>query len=315
MTSLVKLTDQLLVFNNQLNMRYVNLNVYYPTQASYKFPDGTIIGKCARSVWLEKMEVPGAALDARTFRIFDFGNIFELHEIDNYKKLGIYVADHVKFGFPFANELVVSGEVDTIVKVDGKLVGVEMKTSYGNSFMHQHITGYKRRGNAVQPHTVNPLQSAPKAEHLLQAGIYLYFFQNIANKKYGINLDEFRFIYMARDMLIAAEYVLTLEKVGNMHRINASKLYSTYDESEYEEVIMLKDIFIEPVLDRFAEIHNYVKANVVPPADYDFSAKENGKSEDWQCEYCKYKHLCEVIGKGEVNGKDVYDIAEQLGGV
>jgi hypothetical protein len=305
MDSLLKLSTEQVLDTTFDDLRLVTVNTFYPTQASYLFSDGTLIGQCARKVYLEKTGVSPSKLSARAYRIFDFGNIFEEHEINNYKKLGVYVKDHVKFGFPFGKDmnLLLSGEADVIAKIDDKYIGVELKTSYGHSFISQHIKGYKRNPKKNdQYHIIDPLQSAPKAEHLLQVALYLYFFDVYAPKN-GIatKISDWRIIYMARDMLIGAEYKVWLEEVSGDYVVKTKKIFST-EVGDMNEDIKLRDIYVGGILNRYEFIYEHIKNKIVPTSEYSIN-------DDWQCKYCKYLDLCKSIGSNSV--PDMLDVARQ----
>jgi len=295
MSSLLKLATQAMEDSIFRNLQLQKSGIYYPTQASCVI-DGKVVGKCARAVYFEKTNVEKSKLTSRTIRTFEFGNLFEKQEIYNYQKLGIYVDDHVKFSFPMAN-ILISGEVDCIVILDGKYIGVEFKTSYGESFLRQHIKGYKRNPKEPQVHLVNPLQSSPKIEHLLQVGLYLYYFTTILPTIAPLSIDEWRMVYFAIDYKIGAEYKTQLAKYGSMHKLQCWKIY-TIDEgnNEYElnEEILLKDIFVEHIIDRFVYIQQHIDKKIVPKADFDPSTP------DWQCAYCQYHWVCKELPTNEL---------------
>ena len=287
MKSLIKLASEVMQTSIFKNYHLQYNKIYYPTQASIII-DNKPCGKCARSVYFEKTNVERQKYSDRTLRTFEFGDMFENMEIKNYQKLGIYVDDHVKFSFPVDN-IYISGESDCIVILDGQYVGVEFKTSYGEGFIKQHVKGYKRKPSDLQPHLVNPLQPAPKLDHLLQAGIYLYYFSKVFPKISHIQINQWHLIYFAVDYKIGAEYVLELEENGGLHRLKCKKIYTLLEESEDQNVeeVYLKDIYIEQVFERYKYIENYIQKQVVPPADYDYNNEK-----EWRCNYCQFKWVC-----------------------
>jgi len=279
--------------------------VYYPTQASLIIDD-KVVGKCARSVYFEKTNVEKEKYNARTIRTFELGNLFEAHEIRNYQNLGIYVDDHVKFSFP-VNGISISGEADCIVILDGKYVGVEFKTSYGESFIRQHIRGYKRNPRKdPQIHLVNPLQSSPKIDHLLQVALYLYYFKLLLPTFSAVSIDEWRMVYFAVDYKVGAEYVVTLEENGGLHRLVVKKVYTFLRDGENTKVedILIKDIYVEHIIERFLYIQKHIENKRIPPADYDYTSEKP----DWRCNYCSYLWVCKNLEPTECSD-DLVEIA------
>jgi len=203
------------------------------------------------------------------------------------------------------------------VILDGKYVGVEIKSGHGYNFLKQHVTGYKRKPTKnSQPHLIDQTQSSPQPEHLLQAGLYLLYTETMMPLLNGIKIDEWRLYYRAVDNKVGAEYQLLLEENGGLHRVKVYKLYISSDESDkfddYEE-IQIKDIYIEQVIDRFKRTYLYIQDNVIPRADY-------GKG-DWQCDYCPYQELCKKLPQEDTDGSilnvvksPLYTFDLQIGG-
>ena len=317
-TSVMRLEDSLLLDDIFDNLRQGGLNEFYPTQAGYKFEDGTTIGKCMRALWFEKLGITGEKLSLRTRHIFEFGNLLEAYVIENHKRLGIYWKEQVPFTW-IIRDIILRGRFDEIVVLDGKPVGVEIKSGSGYNFLRQHIAGYKRGPQKKsQPHLINQMQPAPKPEHLLQAAIYLLF-TNTQLVPYtgGLTIDEWRLEYRATDTKLGAEYRITLEENSGLHKVKVHRIYvssnaefesdeplidySQIELKEHIEEIVLKDIYVEKILERFLNVYDYIKKGIVPPADYDYTV-ENGKTRDWQCEYCPFSYLCKSMSRGEVDG-------------
>lgn len=301
-TSIMKLEDSFLQNVDFSDLKMPALNEFYPTDASYEFPDGTIIGKCGRSVYFARMGIEKQQYSIRTLHTFALGHNIEDHTIETHKSAGIFVAREVSFTMPIM-EIVINGRIDEIVILDGKYIGVEIKSGYGNGFLKQHITGYKRMPTKnKQPHLLDQLQAAPKPEHLLQASLYLYYTSTMLPLIKGFSIDEWRLYYRAVDHKVGAEYLLKLEENGGLHKVNSYKLYISSDESgnkdDFEE-IMLKDIYIEKIIERFRKVYWYIDNKLIPPADYDNSmtSDDEDDAKDWQCSYCPYLEFCRQLPK------------------
>jgi hypothetical protein len=295
-TSVMKLEDSFMLEDTFEKLRKPAINEFYPTEASYEFEDG-VIGKCRRAVFFDKKGVAKEKLSLRTRHIFEFGHMLEDYMIDKHKSLGIFVAREIPFDFP-VKDIIIRGRFDEIVILDGDYVGVEIKSGHGYNFLRQHIMGYKRGPKTkTQLHILKQTQSAPKPEHLLQAGLYLYYAKQLMPLINGTKISSWRLVYRATDSKVGAEYAIFLEENGGMHKIKAYKLYTSSD-SEYEdeiEEIILKDIYIEKILERYLSTYEYIKKNIIPPSDFIIDENEKGESEDWQCDYCQFKYLCKQL--------------------
>jgi len=318
-TSLMKLEDTVIQSNDFDNLRIPGKNEFYPTDASYVLDDGTVIGKCLRSLFLARAGMQKAAYGVRTLHTFALGHNIEDHTIESHKSAGIFVAREISYTMPVP-PIVINGRMDEIVILDGKYVGVEIKSGHGYNFIKQHVTGYKRKPTKnSQPHLIDQTQSSPQPEHLLQAGLYLLYTQEMMPLLNGIKIDEWRLYYRAVDNKVGAEYQIKLEENGGLHKIKLYKLYISSDESDrfddYEE-IMIKDIYIEPIIDRFKQAYLYINNNIIPRSDY-----KNTEPCDWQCNYCPYQELCKKLPQEEVDGSvlnvvksPLYTFDLQIGG-
>ena len=315
-TSLMKLEDSVIQLNDFDNLRIPGKNEFYPTDASYVLPDGVVIGKCLRALFLARAGMQKADYGVRTLHTFALGHNIEDHTIESHKSAGIFVSREVSYTMPVP-PIVINGRMDEIVILDGKYIGVEIKSGHGYNFIKQHVTGYKRKPNKnSQPHLIDQTQSAPQPEHLLQAGLYLLYTETVMPLLNGIKIDEWRLYYRAVDNKVGAEYQLTLDNNGGMHRIKVSKLYISSDESEkfddYEE-IQIKDIYVENIIERFKLAYKYITNNIIPHSDY-------GQG-DWQCDYCPYQELCKKLPQDDVDGSilnviksPLYTFDLQIGG-
>ena len=295
-TSIMQLEDAVIQTNDFDGLRIPGKNEFYPTDASYEFEDGTVVGKCARAVYFSRLGIEKADYSVRTLHTFALGHNLEDHTIESHKSAGIFVAREVSFTMP-APPIVINGRMDEIVIIDGKYVGIEIKSGHGHNFLKQHVTGYKRKPTKhSQPHILDQTQSAPKPEHLLQSGIYLYYTSKLLPLLRGITIDEWRLYYRAVDHKVGAEYQILLEENGGLHKLKVYKIYISSDISDrvddYEE-ILLKDIYIENIIARYKYIYDHIKNGMIPKADYD-------KEKDWQCNYCPFAEICKQLPQESV---------------
>lgn len=256
--------------------------VFAPTQASYKFEDGTVIGSCARKVYYEQLKYNREQIADRAYSIFDHGYSFEERQLESFKVAGIYVADHVPLSFHDPERgIYVSGEADAIVKLDGKLVGVEFKTSYGYKFLHNQILGYKRSTKGDRPYLLDPLSPAPKPEHILQVMCYLYYFSFKAEPPVPY-IDEWRIVYEDRGTCAKSEFVVYLDDIAGYH------VPAIWHLGDTEGQVQLKQITVEGILDRYKYVYDCIISHKVPEPDFDVHQPDK----DWQCGYCLFKNMC-----------------------
>src|SRR3990167_3171781 len=160
---------------------------YYPSEASVisKDSDGDsiVLGACQRASYF-RVTLPfgeGERPSARMEYIFAQGKMIENWLVEQWKRMGIFEANSVRFQIPEYN---ISGELDVVIREppppagDGKLAIVEIKTIYGYNATKE-IFGNKS--------TVGQ----PKPQNLLQTLIYLYAFQD--------KFEHAKLIYVARD--------------------------------------------------------------------------------------------------------------------
>ena len=253
----------------------------YPSQASclYKneFGEEAIAGKCLRAVyWDSKGVKPTNPVTARGERIFAYGKLVERFEVEQYKQLGIWRGNNVKFFNPKHN---ISGEADCIVfdKDINGLRGVEVKSGYDYKFRSEVI------GTPTKP-------GKPKLDHLLQTMIYVDYFK-----------IPFNILYVDRGNAQRNEYEITLNDDGTPN-IDGVKLDI--------------GISFPKIIARFNELEKCLEDNVVPKRDYQLryskdrievlsktkrlrkkQAEEYEKNKDldigdFQCSYCNFKDYC-----------------------
>ena len=113
---------------------------YHPSQSSCviknEYGEEEIVGECLRCIYWEHHGVKKSnPMSARSIRICTVGKMVEKNEIEQYKQMGIWRGNNVKF---FNEKYNISGEADCIVDVGGPR-GVEIKTGYDYKFRKEVI--------------------------------------------------------------------------------------------------------------------------------------------------------------------------------
>lgn len=297
---------------------FLEQNTFFPNSDPFvvinEDSNNITIGKCIRALYYEKMEALEKQFDARVLMKFEDGLGFEKIVCSALQRTGNFLADHVKIKFPYKN-IRISGEVDLIATTsDGETVGVELKTGTGYYFQQQVFYGYKNEPTVEREYIVNQLQAAPIVEHLMQAGIYLYYYQNIfKSKKELTNINKWFLLYKDNETSEMAEYIvyLTIDSKDSKHYINTAKL----NETGNYDAIALKPIAIEDIFENFVMTQNYIDISVLPPRSYNPSYTDEeidellekkllsknkhkemkaGKIEKmhYKCAYCQFLSLC-----------------------
>jgi hypothetical protein len=253
----------------------------HPSQASCliknEYGEEVVAGKCLRDVyWQHKGIGETNPMTARGERICSVGKMVEKFEIEQYKQLGIWRDNNVKFFDPRTN---VSGEADCVVWDSEKssLRGVEIKSGYDYKFRTDVI------GTPTRP-------GKPKMEHLLQTMLYIDYFK-----------FPFSLVYIDRGNAARREYEITLNTDGTPN-IDGKKL--------------LNGISIPRCVARFKELEECVKDGVLPRRDFqarysrerveflynsrrlnkgqteEFEKSKNVDMGDYQCGYCERRDYC-----------------------
>jgi len=263
---------------------------FYPSEASAVWKDSLGVtrtaGACLRSAWYRVTGVPDGfevlPNDPYTEWIFALGKAVEVILVEQWKQMGLWVANNVEFYDPVKK---ISGEIDVILcdpSERSKLYGVEVKSFYGYQGTKE-VCGNKST------------QARPKTSQLMQTLIYADQFPE---------LDYFKMIYYARDSANRNEFDITITNDGGVRR-------PTIDG------IIDHRFSMEDIYSRYRELDEYIEAQVMPPADYELhwdaekveqrnSLGEVAKTRyadwkknpsrnpmgDWQCSYCRYKNIC-----------------------
>ncbi len=308
-----------IVNENLRNKRQYSLSktysgIFAPTGASVVI-DGKVYGKCARAYFYELNGIAKTEIDDKGAWIFEMGENFESSFIELAKRAGIFEADHIRFAYPFGNGYQVSGEIDLIVRINGEPQVMELKSSYGQSFIKQHIAGYKRSSSNMLTYTEDPFIPAPKIDNLLQTMNYLYYLSVVYPKVTGYDgIDTARIAYLARDNGLFSEYTLKLEERGNEH-YPIVKVLRKYDGKYEADEVKLKPFTVQDMLRRYIYVGKCVEKNELPDREYnpEYSDEQvqdmydNGelskskyekymkcelKARDWRCDYCPFLDYC-----------------------
>lgn len=254
---------------------------HHPSSASCviqnEYGETEVAGACMRKVYWEMKGVKRTnPMSARGSRICAYGKAVERFEVEQFKELGIWRDNNVKF---INTNYKVSGEADCIVfdkEING-LRGVEIKSGYDYRFRSQVIGTATRAGK-------------PKNEHLMQTMLYVDYF------KFPFNI-----LYVDRGNAERGEYEVTLNSDGTPN----------LDGRKYSI-----GISVPKIVARFKELDEMLEDNTVPKRDFQkkYSKEKLSKMHgtrrmskanteefeksgdvdigDWQCSYCDFKDHC-----------------------
>ncbi len=234
---------------------------HYPSGVCAEKED-SFIGKCRRAMYYDhmgfaKVNPPnGMAL----FKM-DMGNM--IHDKMNEKVDAILeakypnskpVADELPFKYkPDELRLSFSGRIDKVIEWEGKIIGVEWKSTFGRG-----VTDIKNNG--------------PKEDAFLQSLIYL-------NQKEH-PLDGIILSYIARDSGFIYSYYFHYE----------DELQCVWLNSGVRTVIDWK---FEHVINCLVEFEFCLEKEDLPGRDYNLKYDGRVKQEShWRCRYCDYNTLC-----------------------
>lgn len=277
---LLELVDKYLENPYEIHTEIIK-GYHHPSSASCaiknEYGEEIIVGKCLRDVyWKNKSVKPSNPMTARGARICAYGKAIERFEIEQYKQIGVWRDNNVKFINPKYN---ISGEADCIIfdKDINALRGVEVKSGYDYKFRTEVV------GTPTRP-------GKPKPEHLLQTMFYIDYFK-----------IPFNVVYIDRGNAARKEYEITVNEDGTPN-INGVKLNN--------------GLSIPRCMSRFRQLEEHLKDGTLPRRDFQLKySKERleilsnsrrlrkGQKEefdknndldlgDWQCSYCDYKDYC-----------------------
>lgn len=281
----------------------------WASQASAKQADGTILGKCIRSGFYEKLGLEKTNPVSSAVTIMGYMGIqIEDGLIELIKRTGIWENNNVKWQ---ANG--VSGEVDIIINTQpgamfkdipltkGQLI-VECKSCSGyhaNKHVYGHMSG---RG---EKKVWNP--GSPKIKHLMQSALYA----DVSKDK----TDGCLVIYVSRDEAKMCEFLVQVDDEGKIYINGIPELRFTMHDiySRYEELRVALDTLTCPEPDYK---HTYTDAEVealFARKGISATAKNNHLNGtkvhmDADCRYCNYRDKCVADGPNRIENYAPVDL-------
>lgn len=278
----------------------------WPSEASVEYQDdfGKVVdGTCMRksfyrALGFDKDEEKDPNLSMKG----EMGKRAEQGCMDRWKGMGIWVDNNVKF---YSHELLVSGELDAVVKheepgMEMARIGVEVKSFYGY-YPNKMICGAKRP----------PTPGVPKMDQFLQALVY--------KGKYKDLLDQYRLYYVERGDGHRVEFEVGLTEDQPWWRQIPGPYWGCFSEGQVNTPFKLSDVHA-----RYKELIKFIRSRTLPPRDYSkWYTKEEveiqwargriGKTKydkwkknpaknklgDWHCSYCPYQKRCANDSVGE----------------
>jgi CRISPR/Cas system-associated exonuclease Cas4 (RecB family) len=272
----------------------------YPSEASVvvtdEFGDRVVHGGCLRAGYYRCTGEEAIPFDARSKSIFELGNSVEDMLVDDWKEMGIFVANSVRFQNLEYN---LSGEIDAVLRNPETDLpfGVEIKSFYGY-FATTEIFGNKSK------------TGKPKMNNLLQTLVYA--------KEFKDKLDHFKLFYEDRGDGSKKSFDI---RVVPTELEDTSIVYRPEIDGE-----IITDFTVDDIYARYEQLNRCILQGTIPDRDYElyFSNErierdhQNGKISDskfnkfkrvskrdgsvryiekdrpgnWNCSYCKYKSLC-----------------------
>ena len=287
---LVKLTDDHFTRSRFSTQRNDFMN---PSAARVSWVDPGDIkrtaGACHRAQYYQRTGVEGAPHDPYTKWMFSLGSAVETILVEQYKQMGIWVDNNIKFYDPVHG---ISGEMDVLVKdpATGQLVILEIKSLAGYKGIRDVIKGTK--GNSK----TQAIVPAPKTSQLLQTVLYLDIFKD--------KVAYAKMVYYCRDTADRREFDITLHEEGD-------SVYPCVD-GKVDYRFSVQDIY-----DSYTALKEALDSEQLPPRDYEikYSAAEIEKRKaagdpfisapqykkwkeegvpigDWMCNYCGFSSTC-----------------------
>lgn len=268
-----------------------------PSRASY-FRELTdtislFTGECTRHAFFAKHNFPVTNHPpANNIRKMRYGQIFEAQEHIYEKKGGILLHKNYRMQKKVSENIIISGEADTVAEIEGIKFIAEIK-SYDGYYAIKHIKGTAK------------VAGMPKYDHVAQNMFYLAMIRDyIPEIKYTV------FHYRVRSDMSPTVHLLSLEeeydKQGNV--IDAYPIINGYRYAF---------VSLRTLISRSITLAECIRNKKLPPRDPDFSYSEekirylletgnisktaykewqDGKHPlgDWNCSryYCRYFDLC-----------------------
>lgn len=278
------------------------LPTFYPSSAStIDKLTGKPIGACLRAQWYRCMGYEVSNPDTPYSQyIFAAGNIWEKWVTDQFKQMGLYLGNNIKWA---DSDRYISGEIDLLIKdpedLDGKPVIWENKTFYS------YYAEKELCGNSTQP-------PKPKDSNLLQAFIYLDQFLGQVNKAI--------LGYLSRENGSRNEFIIEMIKLDDgEHHPKITTFWIKSDQPDKTYSYIDRRISIEGIYSRYELLMQHLQEGKLPMADYRhfytdkevearFESGDIAKTtyakwqkdkdpypiRDFQCRYCSYQNMCQA---------------------
>lgn len=284
--NLIQLTDDHMT---RSGLRFPRGQYMYPSEASIKFIDQHGIqrteGGCHREIYY-KNYLSGVGAKSTPYQewIFALGKAVEQILVEQYKQMGILVANNMKFQDV---EKHLSGEIDVVVRdpETNELIVAEIKSFFSYNATRD-ICGNTR------------VKGSPKVSQLLQTLIYVDM-----GMKYNL-FSKGKMVYYARDSGSRNEFNIELAKDGKATR------------PVIDGVIDYR-FTMEDIYERYNILWEHLQNKTLPPRDYEFcyspqkieqlnTIGDIGKTAyidykksptkcpigDWKCRYCAFPMQC-----------------------
>jgi len=244
---------------------------HYPSSASCRLASGSVVGACNRSLYWKAKGEPSEREDSLASVLQrGFGDAIHDWLFNKLKKSSAFTIQSELGGRLKVDGLTkeVSYRLDGIALVDGRKVGVELKTTQGRGLDKLIKEG------------------GPKEHHLLQ--VFDYF---VAHP----DINEFCLVYVSRDSGYSVEYLI--ERKGD-------DFYLTQTYPTTGSARKIEGISVEGAKKRRMELEKALETDTLPPRDYSVFLNKQGevqeirtragekfKSDFW-CLYCDYQKKC-----------------------
>lgn len=244
---------------------------HYPSSASFRKSDGSVVGACLRAAYYKATGVVETdTRDLTNYLQAGFGN--SIHDwltdkLNKSPKIKVEAEAKGSYSVEGLNKEI-SFRLDGLVSHNGELGGLEIKTVQSYGLQHMLKEG------------------GPKEDHLLQ--ILSYFATNEA-------IRWFCLLYVARDSGYRAEFHLWKNPETEEFMVEG-----IFPQSKPKPV---KELTFEGVVKRWKEYEGFLERQELPPRDFkavfrdgqvvDRRIKNHVEYQtDFKCRYCSYKTHC-----------------------
>jgi len=279
--NIVKLIDDRLIkMREEHDAEYANKerNGHYPSSASIRLDEETVIGSCILAEYRKWKKVPETnPYDADTLQKFTWGDMFhdwitemlqkECLEGNQIASISTEKSNSYIMQVP-GLELPIRGRMDNILN---KTIALEIKSSFGKFFFSKE--GLMNKG--------------PRDSNLMQTLCYLKARPDI---EYAILL------FLARDIGFKVQYKIYREgdSIKSYHWDKGETIEKHYPEITWQKIV-----------DRWAELEKHLSLNTPPMPDFKFRSK-------YPCCYCTFYDLCYPLHKKAI-APAKYDVGQNEG--